>query len=256
MRTGMPASAGLPTAADFERERGWPRPLMFLTVLTVIAVVVGLYMALIYAGRDVVQGDVQRIFYIHMPIFFGAFLAFAVAVVGGVLYLRTGSLKWDSLSLAGVEVGIVLAAINLVTGMVWARPTWNTWWTWDPRLTSSAIMTLTYAAYFMLRSSIENPLTRRRLSAVFAIFAILTAIMTIAVIRIRPDTIHPTVIGQSPQNAQGSFVLEGSSSMGAAFSVNMVVWAVLVPITLLWHRLRLQKLMLMVDALKARLYER
>jgi heme exporter protein C len=256
MSAAAGSSAGVPTAADFERERVWPRPLTFLTVLTIIAVLIGLYMALIYAGRDVVQGDVQRIFYIHMPIFFGAFLAFAVAAVGGVLYLRTGHLKWDAVSLAGVEVGIVLAAINLVTGMVWARPTWNTWWTWDPRLTSSAIMTLTYAAYFMLRNGIENPHTRRRFSAIYAIVAILTAVMTIAVIRIRPDTIHPTVIGQSPQNAQGGFVLEGSSSMGAAFSFNMVVWAVLVPVTLLWHRLRLQKLMLLVDALKARLYER
>ncbi|MBC7869336.1 MAG: cytochrome c biogenesis protein CcsA, partial [Chitinophagaceae bacterium] len=139
-----------------------PRALTLLTIVTILAVAFGLVMALFYAGTDIDQGNIQRIFYIHMPSFFGAFSAFTAAVVGGVMYLRTRKVKWDTLALAGVEVGLALALVNLFTGAIWARPIWNTWWTWDARLTSAAVMALTYAAYLMLRNGIENGETRRR----------------------------------------------------------------------------------------------
>src|SRR5512146_1912251 len=82
-----------------------PRLLTGLTALTILGIIGGLYMALLYARTDVDQGDVQRIFYIHMPAFIGAFVAFCMTVVGGVMYLRTRNVKWDTLALSGVEVG-------------------------------------------------------------------------------------------------------------------------------------------------------
>src|SRR5690606_23793331 len=115
-----------------------PSLLRMMTIATVIAVAVGLYMALGYVGPDRDQGDVQRIFYIHMPSFFGAFLAFSATVIGGVQYLRTRNTRWDTLALAGAEVGLAFSLVNVITGSIWARPIWNTWWTWDPRLTSAA----------------------------------------------------------------------------------------------------------------------
>lgn len=236
------------------RATGWPLLLRGLTWGTVLATVAGLYLALVYAGTDATQGDVQRIFYIHMPAFFGAFVGFAAGVVGGIAYLRTRNPKWDTLAVAGIEVGFTLALINLVTGMIWARPIWNTWWTWDPRLTASAIMTLTYAAYFMLRNGIENIETRRRFASVYGALAIATVIITIAVIRIRPDTIHPAVIGPNPQNAQGSFA--GSSTMGVTLGFNMLVWGLLVPLTLVWHRIRLHDFADRAAALKSAFLEK
>lgn len=229
------------------------RILTILTVSTIFGVILGLYMALGYAGTDKLQGDVQRIFYIHMPAFLGAFLAFGGTVLGGIMYLRTKNPKWDTLAVAGVEVGFMLSIINMVTGMIWSRPIWNTWWTWDPRLTLEAIMILTYAAYLMLRSGIENVEMRRRFASVYGILAIITVILTLIIIRIRPDTIHPVVIGTQPEAAKGVLEIKGTPGVGAALGVNMIVWAALVPITLMWYRIRLQDFADRIAALKIHL---
>ncbi len=215
-----------------------PRALRILTIVTIASVAFGLYLALGYANTDLEQGDVQRIFYIHMPSFFGAFTAFTATMIGGVMYLRTRQVKWDTMAIAGVEVGLALALVNLVTGAIWARPIWNTWWTWDPRLTADAVMVLTYAAYLMLRNGIENPDTRRRFASVYGIVAIVTALLTLFIIRIVPTTIHPAVIGPSPQNAEGTF--EATTSVAIALLPNLLIWTTLVPITLMWWRIRLE----------------
>jgi len=225
--------------------------LRVLTLITVLAVAFGAYMALAYAGTDVTQGEVQRIFYFHVPAFAGAFVALSGTVIGGVMYLRTRQTKWDTLALAGVEVGLTLGTMNLVTGMIWARPIWNTWWTWDPRLTSSAIMVLTYAAYLMLRNGIENMDTRRRFASIYGILAISTVIITLVITRIRPDTIHPVVIGPSPQNAQGEF--EFGQAMKATVGLNSAIWSILIPLTLMWWRIRLENVVERVRSLKSEL---
>jgi heme exporter protein C len=231
------------------------RPLLLtiLTIVTTILVVISLYMALAYAGQEADQGDVQRIFYIHVSAFAGAFIAFGIGVIGGIAYLVRRNPRWDRLAVSGIEVGFALALVNLFTGMAWARPIWNTWWTWDPRLTSAAIMVLTYAAYFMLRNGIENADTRRRFASVYGILAFSTVIITFVIIRIRPDTIHPAVIGASPQNAEGGFRL--APSMLATLSYSMVVWSVFIPWVLIWWRLRLENLNERVNALRAKALE-
>lgn len=253
VRTAPSSGAGSSAAAYRSSQ---PRLLTVLTIVTIIAVLIGLYMALGYAGTDIDQGDVQRIFYIHMPSFFGAFVAFTGTVIGGIMYLRTRGTKWDTLALAGVEVGLALTVICLVTGSIWARPIWNTWWTWDPRLTSAAIMALTYAAYLMLRNGIENPERRRRFASIYGILAIVTVVITLVIIRVRPDTIHPAVIGPSAQNAQGTFELQATAGVGAALGINMIIWGFLVPITLMWHRIRLEKKSEFVHNLRMRLLEK
>ncbi|MEO8607296.1 MAG: cytochrome c biogenesis protein CcsA [Chloroflexota bacterium] len=228
-----------------------PRLLTALTIVTIIAVIGGLYLALFWVGTDVDQGQVQRIFYIHLSAFAAAFVSFSTTVVGGVMYLRTRKAKWDILALAGVEVGMALALINLTTGMIWARPIWNTWWTWDPRLTSEAIMILTYAAYLMLRNGIENPDQRRRMAAVYGILAMTTVIITLMITRIRPDTIHPVVIGPSPQNTEGGFSM--TQRISTTIGINSAIWSILVPWTLIWYRIRLENMSERVNALKAKL---
>jgi heme exporter protein C len=214
--------------------------LRLLTLLALAGFVVSAYFSLVYAGADTLQGNVQRIFYVHVAAFSGAFCALAATVVGGIAYLRTRNPGWDRLALAGVEVGVFLSLITLFTGMVWARPIWNTWWTWDWRLTSVAIMVLTYAAYLMLRSGIDNPDKRRSLAAVYGILAFGTVIFTFVVTRIRPDTIHPVVIGSSAQNAQGGFSM--TDSMRTALGVSSIVWCCFITPALLWWRIRLERL--------------
>jgi heme exporter protein C len=200
---------------------------------------------------------VQRLFYLHVPAFSGAFVAFVGTVIGGIMYLRTRQVKWDTLALAGVEVGLAMSLVNVALGSIWARPIWNTWWTWDPRLTWSAISILTYFAYLMLRNGIENPEQRRRFAAVYGILAIVTVIIVLIIPRVVTSTIHPVVlaagIGSSSQNSMGSFDMADRQKV--AIGVNSLIYSVLVPIPLLWHRIRLQNLSERVNAAKARLLE-
>lgn len=239
--------------AELSASRPMPNLLRILTILTIIGLALTLFLALGVAGTDIEQGEVQRLFYIHMPSFFGAFTAFGATVLGGIQYLRTRDVRWDRLAVAGVEVGLAFSLINLLTGSVWARPIWNTWWTWDPRLTSAAIMVLTYAAYLMLRAGIENPDSRRRFASVYGILAISTVILTLVIIRIRPDTIHPVVIGASPQNAQGTF--EATSGVVGALMPSMLFWLTLMPITLMWHRQRIEEMVERVQQRKLQAME-
>lgn len=228
-----------------------PRALSLLNIITPLALAFGLYMALSHAGTDTTQGHVQRLFYLHMPAFFGAALAFGGAMLAGLGYLRKRETCYDSFAVAGVEVGLTLALINLVSGSIWARPIWNTWWTWDPRLTSAAIMCLTYAAWLMLRNGIDNPQQRRRLASIYGVLAFVTVILTLIIIRIRPDTIHPAVIGPSAANAQGTFELEATAGVTTALLVNFPIWGLLLPLTLMWHRYRLQLRVELLEQRKA-----
>jgi heme exporter protein C len=232
------ATITTPYTTDEPIAQPMPNTLRILTLVTLLGFVATLVLGLGVAGRDIEQGDVQRLFYIHMPAFFGAFTAFGATVFGGIMYLWKRHPKWDTLAVAGVEIGLALSIINLVTGSVWARPIWNTWWTWDPRLTSAAIMVLTYFAYLMLRAGIENDDTRRRFSSVYGILAFTTVVLTLVIIRIRPDTIHPVVVGASPQNAQGTF--EATSGVVLALVPAMIFYLTLLPATLMWHRIRLE----------------
>ena len=122
------------------------RILMGLTYAALALFVLAMLMDFFYVGPERTQGEAQRIFYVHLGSFLGSFLSFGATVVAGIAYLRTRNAKWDTLGLASVEIGLGFATITIVTGMAWARPIWNTWWTWDPRLTSVAIMWLAYAA--------------------------------------------------------------------------------------------------------------
>lgn len=232
-----------PPAATSQHNRSVDRRTQILNAMTItsfLGFIIGLALALFFAETDQTQGQVQRIFYMHVSAFSGATVAFFAGAFGGVAYLFTRKNKWDTFSLAGVEVGFALSLITLITGMVWARPTWNTWWTWDPRLTSAAIMSLTYAAYFMFRGSVESIDRRRTFASVYAMLAVTTVVLTFMITRIRPDTIHPTVIGPSASNAQGAF--EVAQKMGMTLGINSFIWCVLIAPTLMWWRIRLANL--------------
>ncbi|MDE2843256.1 MAG: cytochrome c biogenesis protein, partial [Chloroflexota bacterium] len=127
-----------------------------LLVATAALMLVNLYLIFLVAPTDAVLGEVQRIFYFHVPIAIVSFVAFFVVFVASIGYLVTRKSRWDSVAHAAAEVGVVFVSLALLTGIVWARPVWGVWWTWEPRLTTTLILWLIYVAYLMLRSYVPN----------------------------------------------------------------------------------------------------
>ena len=124
----------------------------------------------LYAPSDALQGPEQRIFYLHVSSAIAAFASFAVVLVGGILYLRNESIAADRWARSGALVGVVFTSVTLVMGMLWARPVWNTWWTWDARLTSTLVLWIIYAGYLLVRQLAEPGRQAARVGAVVGIF--------------------------------------------------------------------------------------
>lgn len=124
--------------------------------LALIVIVVGLYWALVQAPRDALQGDVQRIMYLHLPSILTAYLSFFLVFIGSCLYLWKREKRDDNLAHSAAELGVLFTALTIIEGSIWGKPTWGVWWTWDARLTLTAILLLIYSGYLMLRSLIED----------------------------------------------------------------------------------------------------
>jgi heme exporter protein C len=160
--------------------------------------------------------------------------------------LRTADSKWDVMGVAAVEVGLVYSFVNIVSGSIWARPAWNSWWTWDPRLVTATVMELVYLAYLMLRQGIEEPERRARFGAIYAILGFVTVPLSYFSIRIW-RTIHPVVIGSGDPSAQGS--LDMTPMMLQTFLFSLLTFTIL-GAALLWHRYRLGQLAAEVEDLR------
>jgi heme exporter protein C len=124
----------------------------------------------LYAPADYLQGSVQRIFYLHVSAAIAAYGCFAVVLVGGIIYLRNESMVADRFARAGALVGVVFTTVTLVMGMLWAKPIWGTFWTWDARLTSTLVLWIIYAGYLLVRRLAEPGRQAARLAAVVGIF--------------------------------------------------------------------------------------
>ncbi len=228
-----------------------PKLLTALDIVTVALLAIATAMVFFYAPMEAVMGQVQRVFYFHVAAGWVGMLGFLVAAIAGVAYLRTGNRQWDITGLSAVEIGMVFALINIVTGSIWARPIWNTWWTWDPRLTTATIMELIYAAYLLLRQGIEDPDRRARFGAVYAIVGFLSVPLTFFSARLF-RTIHPVVIGTNQPGATGSFDM--TPLMLQTFLFSLLAFS-FVFADLLWHRIRLGRLADRVEQLKLKTAE-
>ncbi len=118
---------------------------------------------------DRLQGDVQRIMYVHVPAAWLAYLAFFVTFLGSLAYLLRRDLRFDRLAAASAELGLLFTGATIVSGSIWGKATWGIWWDWDPRLTTTAVMFVVYAGYVLLRGSIVERARRARLAAVLGI---------------------------------------------------------------------------------------
>ncbi len=225
-----------------------PKPVLLkiLDVLSIIVLGVSTYLALVFAPTELVMGDVQRVFYFHIGTAWTALLGFFFTAGLSVVYLITKNLKWDRIQVAAIEVSLVFFIITIALGSIWARPAWNTWWTWDPRLTTAAITELIYIAYFMLRQGIDDPDRRARFGAVYALIGGISAPITFFAIRLF-RTIHPVVIAGSNSAAQGSFNM--TPDMLTAFLFALFAFTIIF-IDLFWNRIRLGNLQDKVEQLK------
>lgn len=223
-----------------------PKLLGILDVVTVFLLISATIRVFFFTPLEAVMGAVQKVFYFHVSAGWVGMLGFLAAAITGGFYLKTRNRKWDIASEAAVEIGMVFMLINIVTGAIWARPIWNAWWTWDPRLTTSTVMELIYAAYLMLRKGVEEPERRARFGAVYAIVGFISVPLTFFSIQIF-RTIHPVVIGSGDPTASGAFSM--TPAMSLTFFFSLIVFT-FVFVDLFWHRIRLGKLTDTVEQMK------
>jgi heme exporter protein C len=169
-----------------------PRILRVLAPLALANIAVALYMALWFAPREATMGDVQRIFYFHVPSAWIGFLAFFVVFVGSVLYLLKRDHRWDAVARSSAEIGVVFTTLVLLTGPLWAKEAWGAYWVWDARLTTTLVLWLIYIGYLMLRSAVDDA-RRARMAAVVGIVGFMDVpIIYFSVVWWR--TQHPTLL--------------------------------------------------------------
>ena len=216
----------------------------FLTGVSALSIFVALYMAFIYAPTERIMGDVQRIFYFHVPTAWVGFFAFFITLAASIACLSTGDRKWDIIALSSVEIGVAFITMTIMTGSIWAKVTWNVWWTWDPRLTTSTILWLIYVSYLLLRNLVDDEARRARFSAVYGIVGFVSVPVTFMAIRWW-RTIHPIVLESEGFNLAGPMVTTLLFCI-AAFT--------LLYFTILIHRVQLEQLSDEVEQLKHEVY--
>jgi heme exporter protein C len=202
------------TAAPFPTIRVRP----WLGVLAIGSSLIATFMALVWAPTDAVQGDVYRIIYVHVPLAWLAYLAFFVVFLASLGWLWTKRPWFDALAVSSAEVGVLFTGMFIVAGSIWAKPTWGVWWTWDPRLVTTAIMFMMYVGYLLLRSLSTDFARRATRAAVVGVIAVVDIpIVHLSVLWMNSLHQLPTVL-----RAGGSPALD--AAMGTTLGVCVVAF--------------------------------
>lgn len=228
-----------------------PKSLKILSWLALLMFLAAVCLVFFYAPTEAIMGPVQRVFYFHVASTWVGMLGFLVSAAAGIFYLHTRRPDWDVAGVSGIEIGLVFSFIGIVSGSIWARPVWNTWWTWDPRLTTTAIMELIYIACLILRQGIDEPERRARFGSVYALIGFISVPLTFLSIRLF-RTIHPVIIGGVDASSAAAFDM--TPRMLQTFLFSLLTFTLLFAV-LLWHRIRIGKLAGQVSQLKQRLEE-
>jgi heme exporter protein C len=215
-----------------------------LIALTAVVVVASLYAALLYAPTDSFQGNIQRIFYIHVPAAITMYVAVTLMFFASILYLQKRDERWDEVGAAAAEVGTLFGTVVMITGPMWAKPVWGTWWTWDARLTSTFVLWLIFIAYLMLRAYGGSPEQVARYCAVLGIIGFLDLpIIHFSVVWWR--TMHPQPVIMTEEglgaNLPGSMLATVALGLVAAFLLFTVLFR---------YRLRLERLSRQIMAMR------
>ncbi len=186
----------------------------FLPALATLLVPLAIGMIFFYAPLEKSMGIIQKIFYFHLSLAGAAFLSFFIACVSGIMYLLKRQRIWDARLAASIEIGVVLTTLVLISGSLWGRPIWNTWWTWDPRLTTSLILWFIFASGLILRSAIDEESKRATFCAVMAIIGFVDVPIVFLSARLW-RSIHPTVIRSAGIGLESSMLVTLVVSMVA-----------------------------------------
>jgi heme exporter protein C len=166
---------------------------LFLPVLAAVLIAASMSLIGAYVPTEESMGVVQKIFYIHVPLAWVAFLAFFVVFVASLLYLWKRDRRWDFWAAASAEIGLVFTTLVLITGPIWAKSAWGVWWTWDMRLTTTLVLWFIYAAYFAVRSFVNDEERAARFGAVVGVIGFLDVpIVAVAIVLSR--TQHPSPV--------------------------------------------------------------
>ena len=202
------------------------RPLDALGVAAFLALGLAFYMALLYAPTELIQGEPQRIFYVHLPMVVVAYLSFATVFVASVLYLWKRRKIHDIVARSAAEIGVLFTTLVIVSGGLWGQATWGTFWQWEPRLTFTFVLWLVYVAYLMLRSASEDQERMARYAAVLGIIGFADIPLVFASVYLWRG-IHPEPAGM-PQ------------AMAITLTVAVVAFVLLLAYLLI-HRIRLDR---------------
>jgi heme exporter protein C len=213
-----------------------------LWVASAVAIGTALLLVFLVAPREAVMGDVQRIFYFHVPAAWVGYLALLVSFAASLLYLARRESRWDHLAFCSAEIGLVFITQGIITGSFWAKATWGVWWTWEPRLTTSAVLWAIYASYLTLRRAMEEQDRRARVAAVYSVLGFVAVPINFMAIRWW-RTVHP-------------LVFEGGDSNLSPAMLRVLIFCIvaftLFYLTLLLFRLRLEWAQDQVDRLGCR----
>jgi len=191
-----------------------------LGIVSIALVSASVIVSLTLVPPDAVQGQVQRLMYVHVPAAWLAYLSFLVVFIGSVAFLITKQSRWDRLAVASAEVGVLFTALTIVLGSLWGKPVWGTWWTWDPRLTTTAILLLIYLGYLAVRRLPASPKRRARWAAVIGIVGFLDVpIVHLSVVWWRSLHQPPTILRPGAPTIAGSML--------AALLLGVVAFSVL-----------------------------
>jgi heme exporter protein C len=206
---------------------------LILAIASGVTVLIALYMTFLYAPTDSVQGPVQRVFYLHLPMAWIAYLAFFVVFVASIAYLVKRNRRWDQLARSSAEVGLVFTTLVLITGSIWGRPIWGTFWEWDARLTTTLILWFIYLGYFMVRAYIPDQERAMRYASVIGIIGFIDVpIIHMSVRWWR--TLHPEpVVTQSGGPAM-------PDSMLYTLAVSLVAFTIFY-VALVYHKLLIEQ---------------
>jgi heme exporter protein C len=217
-----------------------------LVAVSAVVMLVELYLIFVVAPVELQMGIVQKIFYFHVPSAYAMYLAFGVSAIASAVYLAKRDERWDAFAVAGAEVGSVFCLITLVVGPLWGRKAWGTYWTWDPRLTTTLLAGMVYFAYVVLRSFGSVGEVEKRFAAVLSIFGLLDLpVIHYSVQRWRGT--HPTVI-----TGKGGGL---HHDMYPALFVGFFLFTLLA-VLLIWQRARLERLHQRVQVIESDAAER
>ncbi len=214
------AARGLGTATSRSGER-------LLGVAALLALGLSATLSLVVAPPDALQGEVQRLMYVHVPAAWLAYLSFFVVFVSSVAYLRTSRTRWDRVAAASAEIGVLFTALAIVLGALWGKPVWGTWWTWDPRLTTTAMLLLIYIGYIAVRRITDSPTRRARWSAVIGVVGFVDVpIVHLSVVWWRSLHQQSTVLRVGGPQIEGSMLTALLVAVGAFTIVYAYLMAV------------------------------